>query len=111
MREADSLLEELKNVNQQLFAVDGADLDGIAKTIERRCRLVTRVGHLLRDAAREPGANRDALDQALDQALDTGEKAVLRILSLSADHLCTYRRIDHHKNLPRPVTCRDLRTL
>ncbi|MDQ6760458.1 MAG: hypothetical protein M3Z32_11435 [Acidobacteriota bacterium] len=90
MREADSLLEELKKVNQQLLAVHGPDLDEIAKAIERRGKLVTRMGHLLRDAASQLRPNRDALDQALEQALDTGDKAVQRILSLSTDHACTY---------------------
>ncbi len=90
MRETDSLLKELQNVNQQLLAADGADLDRVVRAVEHRGRLATRVGRLLRHAAKEPAASRDALEQELDQALDTGDIAVRRILSLSADHPGTY---------------------
>lgn len=102
LTEADSLLEQLKTVNEQLLALAGQDrdvvpnrdvvpdLDAITEAIERRGQLVTQVGHLLRDSGspHSPGASRlcastpTAYRAALDQALDAGESAVQRILSL-----------------------------
>ena len=101
--EADSLIEQLKNVNEQLLALavrnldmcnldaqdlNMPDLDAITEAIERRGQLVTRVGHLLRDSGsvrgggNAPVSTPTAFRAALDQALEAGEYAVERIVSL-----------------------------
>ena len=89
--EAESLLAQLKTVNEQLLALSVPspdavpDLGAITEAIERRGQLITRVGHLLRDSglSNSPGAlTTTAYRAALDQALDAGESAVQRILSL-----------------------------
>ena len=89
--ETDSLLEQLKTLNERLLALSVPDpdsvpdLSAITEAIERRGQLITRVGHLLRDSglSNSPGAPATtAYRAALDQALDAGEFAVQRILSL-----------------------------
>ena len=89
--ETDSLLDQLKTLNERLLALSVPapdavpDLGAITEAIERRGQLITRVGHLLRDSgvSNSPGAlTTTAFRVALDQALDAGESAVQRILSL-----------------------------
>ena len=89
--ETDSLLDQLKTLNERLLALSVPapdavpDLGAITEAIERRGQLITRVGHLLRDSglSNSLGASTPtAYRAALDQALDAGEFAVQRILSL-----------------------------
>ena len=102
--EADSLIEQLKNVNEQLLSLaltnlgvsnpdmcnldaqdlNMPDLDAITDAIERRSQLVTRLGHLLRDSGSVRGGPNTptVFRAALDQALEAGEYAVQRIVSL-----------------------------
>ncbi|MDQ2948664.1 MAG: hypothetical protein M3Y27_22455 [Acidobacteriota bacterium] len=107
--ETDSLLEQLKALNERLLALSVPipdavpDLSAIAEAIERRGQLITRVGHLLRDSgvSNSPGAlTSTAYRAALDQALDAGESAVQRILSLRQAICSNYVQL----NRMRPET-------
>jgi hypothetical protein len=75
--EADSLLDQLQRINNQLLALQIRDPCAIGQAIKLRGQVARRVGDLQR-SARAPRT--EAFHAELEQALEVSEVAVHRLL-------------------------------